>query len=138
MEGAELQENDPGTSQGGLISPVLANACQHYVFDLWMTLKVRKMVFGEMYYAWYVDDFIVLCQVEEARMVLELLTERLTTFGLQVAKDKNLYSPHWHVQGNQRKFRFSLIQFQQRLVEEEGGVWEFDRVRRKSKSKGRS
>ena len=78
MEETEQQEGDKGTPEGGLISPVLANVDLRYVLDLWMMLKVKKMVIGEMYYVRYADDFIVLFQVEkEGRAVLELLKERL-------------------------------------------------------------
>ena len=112
MEGTELQESDKGTPQGGLISPVLANVYLHYVLDLWMTLKVKKMVIGEMYYVRYADDFIVLFQVEkEARMVLELLKERLAKFGLQVAEDKTRILPIGRYKGTKENFDFLGFNF---------------------------
>ena len=107
MEGAELQESNKGTPQGVLISTVLANVYLHYVLDLRMMLKVKKMVIGEMYYVWYPDDFIVLFQVEkEAWMVLELLKERLAKFGLQVAEDKTRILPIGRYKGTKENFDF--------------------------------
>lgn len=112
MEGTELQESDKGTPQGGLISPVLANVYLHYVLDLWMTLQVKKKVIGEMYYVRYADDFIVLFQVEkEARMVLELLKERLAKFGLQVAEDKTRILPIGRYKGTKENFDFLGFNF---------------------------
>lgn len=112
MEGTELQESDKGTPLGGLISQVLANVYLHYVLDLWMTLKVKKMVIGEMYCVRYADDFIVLFQVEkEARMVLELLKERLAKFGLQVAEDKTRILPICRYKGTKENFDFLRFNF---------------------------
>lgn len=112
MEGTELQESDKGTPQGGLISPVLANVYLHYVLNLWITLKVKKMVFGEMYYVRYADNFIVLFQVEkEARMVLELLKERLAEFGLQMVEDKTCILPIGRCKGTKENFDFLGFNF---------------------------
>ena len=84
----------------------------HYVLDLWMTLKVKKMVIGEMYYVRYADDFIVLFQVEkEARMVLELLKERLAKFGLQVAEGKTRILPIGRYKGTKENFDFLGFNF---------------------------
>jgi len=49
MEGTELKESDKGTPQGGLISPVLANAYLHYVLDLWFEKAVKPKLRGEAY-----------------------------------------------------------------------------------------
>ena len=112
MGGAELQESNKGTPQGGLISPVLANVYLHSVLDLRMMLKVKKMVIGEMYYVWYPDDFIVLFQVEkEARMVLQLLQEKLAKFGLQVAEDKTRILPIGRYKGTKENFDFLGFNF---------------------------
>lgn len=94
MEGTELTDSDKGTPQGGLISPVLVNVYLHYVLDLWITKRVKRQVIGEMYYFRYADDFVILFQTEkEARMVMEMLKERLEAFGLELAEDKTRILP---------------------------------------------
>ena len=89
MEGTELKDSDAGTPQGGLISPVLANVYLHYVLDLWIERCVKPRMRGDVYYFRYADDFVLLFKIEtEANLVLKLLRERLSKFGLQLAEDK--------------------------------------------------
>ena len=94
MEGTEYQASETGTPQGGLISPVLANVYLHYVLDLWVELKLKKQLKGEVHYVRYADDFVLMFQYEnEAREVMELLKERLGKFGLEVAEEKTRVLP---------------------------------------------
>lgn len=98
--------------QGGLISLVLDNVYLHYIFNLWITLKVKKMVIGEMHYVRYADNFIVLFQVEkEARMVLELLKDRLAELGLQMDEDKTRIFPIGRCKGTKENFDFLGFNF---------------------------
>ena len=94
MEDARQFESDKGTPQGGLISPILANVYLHYALDLWVEKRVKRQCRGEVHYARYADDFILLFQYEaEAKQVMELLKERLLKFGLEVAPDKTRILP---------------------------------------------
>lgn len=94
MEDAQLLESDKGTPQGGLISPILAICYLHYALNLWVERRVKRLCKGEVYYARYADDFILLFQrEEEAKWVMTLLTERLQKFGLEVAPDKTRILP---------------------------------------------
>ncbi len=107
MEGTELVDSDKGTPQGGLISPVLANVYLHYVLDLWITKRVKRQMIGEMYYFRYADDFVILFQTEkEARMVMEMLKERLGAFGLELAEDKTRILPIGRHKGTKESFDF--------------------------------
>ena len=56
MEDLVRQENDKGTPQGGLISPVLANVYLHYVLDMWFEKAVKGKCKGEAYIVRYADD----------------------------------------------------------------------------------
>ena len=62
MEQSKWMESDKGTPQGGLISPILANVYLHYALDLWVEFRVKRFCKGEVYYARYADDFILLFQ----------------------------------------------------------------------------
>lgn len=107
MEGAEFKENEKGTPQGGLISPVLGNVYLHYVLDLWSEKYLKKVLKGEMYYVRYADDILWMFQYEnEAIRVLELLKERLNRFGLKVAEDKTRILPIGRFKGTKEDFDF--------------------------------
>lgn len=107
LEDARVIESDKGTPQGGLISPVLANVYLHYVLDLWMEKRVKRLCVGEVHYIRYADDFLVLFQVEkDAKQVLEWLKERLAQFGLEVAEDKTRILPFGRYRGTKEKFDF--------------------------------
>ncbi len=64
MENMQYHESDKGTPQGGLISPVCANAYLHYVLDMWFDKVVKKHCKGEAYIVRYADDFICMFQYE--------------------------------------------------------------------------
>ena len=94
MEQSKWMESDKGTPQGGLISPILANVYLHYALDLWVEFRVKRFCKGEVYYARYADDFILLFQYEdEAKAVMGHLRDRLGKFGLNLAEDKTRILP---------------------------------------------
>ena len=94
MEDARKIESDKGTPQGGLISPILANVYLHYALGLWVERRVKPLCTGEVYYARYADDFVILFQYKhEAERVMEALTGRLNKFALEVAPDKTRILP---------------------------------------------
>ena len=72
-----------GTPQGAVISPLLANACLHYVYDRWVQQWRKRHARGEMIVVRYADDTIVGCQFEDdARSFLDSLRERLAAVAL--------------------------------------------------------
>lgn len=73
-----------GTSQGGVISPVLSNLFMHYAFDRWMQSNHPKKPWCR-----YADDGLVHCKTEhEAKYMLKVLTKRFAECGLQLHPDK--------------------------------------------------
>jgi group II intron reverse transcriptase/maturase len=107
MEGTERSESDKGTPQGGLISPVLANVYLHYVLDLWVEKVLKKKVKGQVHYARYADDFVLMFQYEnEAKAVLTMLKDRLRKFDLEVAEDKTRILPFGRFKGTKEDFDF--------------------------------
>ena len=107
MEGTEVKDSDKGTPQGGLISPVLANVYLHYVLDLWVEKKLKKECQGEIYYARYADDFILIFQYEnEAKRAKTEMEARLRNFGLETAEEKTRILPFGRYKGTKEDFDF--------------------------------
>jgi group II intron reverse transcriptase/maturase len=78
-----------GAPQGAVISPILANAYLHYVFDLWVHRWRLTKAAGDMIVIRYADDSIVGFQHEhEARAFLDDLKERMRKFELALHPDK--------------------------------------------------
>ena len=89
MEEGRRIEQDKGTPQGGLISPILANVYLHYVLDMWIEKDIKKRYAGEVHVIRYADDFVVCIEYEkEAKKFYEELKERLKKFNLEVEENK--------------------------------------------------
>ena len=54
LPNSKLEERNFGTPQGGVISPILANAYMHYAFDLFM-----RTTFPENPWVRYADDGLI-------------------------------------------------------------------------------
>ena len=107
MEDNQYKESTEGTPQGGLISPVLANVYLHYVLDVWFTYRIKPELKGESYYVRYADDFVIMFEREEdARHVMQILTERLANFSLEVAMEKTRILPFGPRTGTKEDFDF--------------------------------
>ena len=59
LEDGVVTTNDKGTGQGSVISPLLANAYLHYVFDLWAERWRQHEATGDMILMRYADDIVV-------------------------------------------------------------------------------
>jgi group II intron reverse transcriptase/maturase len=89
MEDGKLHEQEEGTPQGGIVSPLLANIYLHYVLDEWVVSWRRTQARGEMYIVRYADDFVMGFQREQdARAMREALAARLAQYGLELHPDK--------------------------------------------------
>lgn len=106
LEDYKYYENDKGTPQGGLISPILANVYLHYVLDNWFNV-IKKRFKGEMYLIRYADDFVVMFQYEEeAKKFYKMLIERMNKFKLELAEDKTRILPFGRFKGTEEEFNF--------------------------------
>ena len=82
-------ETEQGSPQGAVISPLLANAFLHYVFDLWVHHWRKVNARGDVIVVRYADDFVLGFQHrDEAERFLHDLRERLAKFGLALHPDK--------------------------------------------------
>lgn len=59
MEDGKWSDTETGTSQGAVISPLLANIYLHYVFDLWVEVWRKKCARGEVVALRYADDIVL-------------------------------------------------------------------------------
>lgn len=88
MEDGKLTVSEVGTVQGGSISPLLANIYLHYVFDLWLNSRRKKMA-GDIIVVRYADDFVIGVQYRGVAVrLLQELRERYAKFGLELHPEK--------------------------------------------------
>lgn len=90
MEEGEFSQVERGTTQGSLLSPILANIYLHYVLDLWFERKIKQENQGFSQLFRYADDFVVCFQhKDEAREFSQCLKERMAKFGLKLSEKKS-------------------------------------------------
>ena len=97
-------ERSRGTPQGGVVSPILANAFLHYAFDLWMA-----RVYPDLPWCRYADDGLVHCRSEkEALAVKSALQARLAECHLELhpTKTKVVYC-----RDGKRKRKYPNVKF---------------------------
>jgi group II intron reverse transcriptase/maturase len=89
LEDGIVNVSDRGTTQGAVISPLLANVYLHYVLDLWVERWRRHRATGDMVIVRYADDFIVGFEHEtDARRFLDEMRKRLEEFALSLHPEK--------------------------------------------------
>jgi group II intron reverse transcriptase/maturase len=89
LEDGQWSASDSGTPQGAVISPLLANVCLHYVFDLWARQWRRRECSGHMIVVRYADDIVVGFEHEDdARRFWDAMRTRSETFGLELHGEK--------------------------------------------------
>jgi RNA-directed DNA polymerase len=89
IEGGRVTRSQVGAPQGAVISPILANAYLHYVYDLWVQRWRQTKANGDMIVVRFADDTIVGFEHEhEATVFLHDLQERPRAFELALHPDK--------------------------------------------------
>src|ERR671932_2462681 len=85
LEEGRRIETVEGTPQGAVISPFLASAYLHYVYDLWVRRWRHRHATGDMIVVRYADDTIVGFEHRrDAELFLRDLAGRLARFGLDL------------------------------------------------------
>ena len=78
-----------GTSQGGVISPVLSNIFLHYVLDDWFVKEVMPRMKGKCFIIRWADDFIIGCELEsDIARIMDVLPKRFSRYGLTLHPTK--------------------------------------------------
>jgi RNA-directed DNA polymerase len=89
LESGSLTYPDAGSPQGGVISPLLANAYLHEVLDTWFEQMVKPVLKGRAFLIRYADDAVMVFQEEsDARRVLAVLPKRFGKYGLTLHPEK--------------------------------------------------
>ena len=103
LEGTELSWTEKGTTQGSILSPLLANIYLHYVLDEWFEDVVKPRLTGRSCLFRFCDDFIIGFESkEDAERVLSVLGKRLGKFNLQLHPDKTKLVPFRRPPRNQK------------------------------------
>lgn len=122
-KGETKHREGKGTSQGGVISPLLANVFLHYVFDKWMNINYPDIKFAR-----YADDVIVHCPTKEiAEKVLKAIKERMQQCKLELHPDKTkiVYCKDTHRKGDEDNIQFNFLgySFQPRESKSQRGIF---------------
>lgn len=88
-EAGEWSKTTVGTPQGSVISPMLANVCLHYAFDLWVQWWRENHAAGDVVVVRYADDGVVGFQHrDDAERFHRELAQRMEKFGLALHPEK--------------------------------------------------
>jgi RNA-directed DNA polymerase len=83
----DIKQNEVGTPQGSIVSPVLANIYLHYALDEWF-MKVFAPMGAVM--TRYADDAVFCFELEsDAQMFAQQLAERMESYKLILNKEKS-------------------------------------------------
>src|SRR3954467_4571187 len=94
LEEGRITQPESGSPQGGVISPILANAYLHEVLDTWFEQTVKPRLKGRASLIRYADDAVLVFEVEgDARRVLDVLPKRFGKYGLTLHPEKTRLVP---------------------------------------------
>jgi RNA-directed DNA polymerase len=94
MENGFWEPTESGTSQGSILSPLLANIYLHYGLDLWFEIAVKANMRGEAYIVRYADDFVCGFQYkEDSENFYKALQHQLAKYSLSLQKEKSKIIP---------------------------------------------
>jgi group II intron reverse transcriptase/maturase len=90
FEKGQVSYPETGTPQGGVISPLLANAVLHVILDEWFVNVVQPRLHGPSFLIRFADDFVIGVHTErDAQNVFEALPKRFGRFDLQLHPEKS-------------------------------------------------
>jgi group II intron reverse transcriptase/maturase len=94
LEGGCVTHPETGSPQGGVVSPILANAYLHEVLDTWFEQTVKPRLNGRVYLVRYADDAVLVFEREgDARRVLDVLPKRFGKYGLTLHPENTRLVP---------------------------------------------
>jgi RNA-directed DNA polymerase len=94
LEDGCVTHPESGSPQGGVVSPVLANAYLHEVLDMWFEQTVKPRLKGRAHLIRYADDAVLVFEREgDARRVLDVLPKRFGKYGLTPHPEKTRLVP---------------------------------------------
>src|SRR4051794_37619865 len=94
MEDGCVSHPESGSPQGGVVSPLLANAYLHEVLDTWFEQTVKPRLRGRAHLIPYADDAVLVFESEgDARRVMGVLPKRFGKYGLALHPEKTRLVP---------------------------------------------
>ncbi|MBV8269379.1 MAG: group II intron reverse transcriptase/maturase [Planctomycetaceae bacterium] len=94
LEEGRVTHPEAGSPQGGVISPILANAYLHEVLDTWFEQTVKPRLKGQASLIRYADDAVLVFErAGDARRVLDVLPKRFGKYGLTLHPEKTRLVP---------------------------------------------
>src|SRR6188768_3294609 len=94
LEDGSVTHPETGSPQGGVVSPILANAYLHEVLDTWFEQTVKPRLKGRASLIRYADDAVLVIETEgDARRVLDVLPKRFGKYGLTLHPEKTRLVP---------------------------------------------
>jgi len=82
-------QDELGSPQGSIVSPVIANVFLDFVLDQWFATVVTQHVRGYCALIRYADDCIAVFECEnDAQRFMQVLPKRLAKFGLRLNQEK--------------------------------------------------
>jgi len=94
VHNGKVVENEVGSPQGSILSPVLANIYLHHVIDEWFAAISKSHLKGETFEIRYADDMVFVFQyASQAEKFYNVLGKRLNKYGLQMHEDKSRVLP---------------------------------------------
>jgi group II intron reverse transcriptase/maturase len=98
IRNANVEENNQGSPQGSILSPVLSNIYLHHVIDEWFQTIRKTHIKGEAEHIRYCDDMIFVFEhMIDAERFYKVLPLRLAKFGLEMHRDKSNLVPSGHL-----------------------------------------
>lgn len=108
-ESGNIIVRDKGTSQGGVVSPILANLFLHYAFDAWIKREMPDVMFCR-----YADDGLLhCCSQRQAEYVLKRIAQRFKECGLEIHPEKSsiIYCKDKNRHGKYERVSFDFLGF---------------------------
>jgi RNA-directed DNA polymerase len=106
LEGETLSYPERGSSQGGVVSPMLANTFLDHVLDEWFEREVKPRMKERCVLIRFADDFVIGCEREDdARRILAVLAKRFARFQLTIHPQKTRlvrFQPPRHADDGER------------------------------------
>src|SRR5580765_3807558 len=94
MEDGSVSYPDSGSSQGGVVSPLLSNIFLHYVLDVWFERDAKPRLRDRAFLIRYADDVVIgFRDGRDAQRVLEVLPKRFGKYGLTLHPTKTKLVP---------------------------------------------
>jgi len=137
QEDGSVSYPESGSPQGGVISPLAANAYLHYVLDVWFEQEVQPRLAGRAFLIRYADDFVIAFSNEsDARRVMDVLPKRFGKYGLTLHPEKTrlieFRPPNDRDQSSGPPRSFDLLGFTHYWGRSRRGTWV---VKRRTSSK---